>query len=182
MATLDRLSREQCEKAFAAYLNSIRAGSAIENVPVFVRKGKLMDDGSFQLENVDEIPVPSIAVSCPKSTPHDLGYPICELHVMSLTSVDELNTADPPVPVGASVAAARFGFIAEKLDESNLPAVIAAVSKPVGTDNRVIKNFNVFGMYQTDDLGQETERHWIDHLVFEVHCVPSDDLDGDGQA
>lgn len=185
MATNSRLAREQAEKAFAAYINGNRAGSPLATpaVPVFVRKGKLLDNGSFELENVDEIPVPSIAVSCPRAKPHDMDYPVCEVHILCLTSVDEDNGASPPVKVGATVAAARFGFIANLFGEENTAAVIAAMNRPTSPtpDNRVVKNFRVFGFYQTEDMGQETDRHWIDHLVFEVHCQPTDDVDGDGE-
>jgi hypothetical protein len=176
MATLDRLAREQCEKAFAAYIISQKTGSALAtpvDVPVHVRKGKLKDDGTFELENVDEVPVPCIAVSCPRTKPHDMGYPICELHILSMTSVDEVNAA--------TIAAARFGFIAELLNDDNIEVVKAAMNKPVGTDNRVVKDFNVFGFFLSEDMGQETDRHWIDHIVYEVHCIPTDDTDGDGQ-
>jgi hypothetical protein len=227
--------------------------------------------GAFELENVDEIPVPSVAVSCPRSKPHDMGYPVCELHIMSLTSTDEASAA--------TKAADRFGFIAALLGEENTDAVIAALNykwpftntkfgnldtmtvdgdplvwdnshgvwapadidfnnangylvavaqvssdpyvtgmsliryvngaaqssnlypiSPPGVivqdpdgpqitdfdavenvDARAVQDFQAFGFYQTEDMGQETDRHWIDHLVFEVHCQPTDDLDGDGE-
>lgn len=182
MATTARLAREQTEKAFAAYLNAHRTSTPLTGIPVFVRKGKFLDGGTFELERVDEIPLPAICVSCPRSKPHDMGYPVCELHILVLTSVDEMNTATPPAPVAASVAAARFGYVAELFSEDNEPAVKLALNLPLsgGVDNRVVKNFKVFGFYQTEDMGQETDRHWIDHLIFEVHCIPTDDADGDG--
>lgn len=184
MATTSRLAREQAEKAFAAYIIANKPSSplASPDVPVFVRKGKLMGDGIFQLENVDEIPIPSIAVACPRTKPHDMGYPVCEVHVLCLTSVDEMNSATPPVAVGATVAAARFGYLANLFGEENYDTVKAAMNRPTSpaADNRVVKNFTMFGFYQTEDMGQETDRHWIDHLVFEAHCQPTDDLDGDG--
>jgi hypothetical protein len=174
MATSSRLAREQTEKAFAAYLNANRTATPLAGIPVQVRKGKLLDNGTLELENLDEIPLPCVAVACPRSRPHDGGWPVCELHILSLNSVDEDQAA--------TKASARFGFIAELLSEDHDATVKAALNMPSALpDNRVVKNYNVIGFYQTEDMGQETDRHWIDHLVFEVHCNPTDDLNGDGQ-
>lgn len=186
MATLNRLAREQCEKAFANYIiqkkiNDPTNAAALltpADVPVHVRKGKLAADGSFVLQNVDELPVPCIVLSCPRARNHEMDYPVCELHILCLTSVDERDAAGSPN--AASIAAARFGYIAELLDETNLAAVRTALNKPAGTDTRIVKDFFVFGLYLTEDMGQETERHWIDHMIYEVHCIPTDDTDGDG--
>jgi hypothetical protein len=177
MPILDRLAREQCEKAFASYINTHKTGTALATpvaVEVRVRKGTLTDDGAFTFENVDEIPLPCIAVSCPRVKPHEsVGYPICELHVLVLTSVDEQDAADR--------ASARFGYLAELFSDDKLATLMAAMNQPVsGPDNRVIKNFNLFGFALVEDMGQETDRHWMDHLVFEVHCNPTDDTNGDG--
>jgi hypothetical protein len=270
MATSSRLAREQTEKAFAAYLNDHR-GSALDGIPVQIRKGKFKDDGTLELENLDEIPLPCVAVACPRSHPHDGGWPVCELHILSLNSVDDENAA--------TKASQRFGYIAALLGEENTESVMTSLNyrgplpytkfgdldtmtvggeplvwdvahgawapagvdwdnvtgyivaaaqitgdpytsglsilqylagavvsshlypviapgvivqdpagpqitdfEPVtGIDSRAVRNFKVFGFYQTEDMGQETDRHWIDHLVFEVHCNPTDDIDGDGE-
>lgn len=172
MATTERLAREQCEKAFAGFFNSIKAGSplAAPDVPVFIRKGSFNADGVYELENPNEIPLPSLCLACPRSKPHEMGYPICELHVVLLTSADETDAS--------TQQSARFGFVSEALDDSHMADVQAALSKPAaGPDNRTVKNFTVFGFYQTEDMGQEADRRWIDQLVIDVHCTPSDDID-----
>lgn len=175
MPTSLRLAREQCEKAFAAYLLAQKTALEDEcplvspvDVPVLIRKGQLSEDGTYTLQNPDEIPLPAVAIACPKAAPHEMGYPICELHFMILTGADETDAA--------TRASARYGFLAELFDESHFADLQAALNKPADPDpdERAVQNFSIFGFYQTEDIGQETGRHWIDHLVYEVHCQPTD--------
>lgn len=185
MATNIRLAREQCEKAFAAYFQWIAAHPPAwaggvttpltdpTAVNIFIRKGQFDANGLYHLERPDEILLPAVCLAVPQVKPHPgMEYPICELHVIIMNGVDEKDVN--------SRQSSRFGFIAELLDESHKAELFAAVNKPdSGADNRVVKNFNLFGFYQTEDMGKETGRHWIDHLVFECHCLPTDDINGD---
>lgn len=183
MPTNVRLAREQCEKAFAAYLAQLKTTPPTwwvgpcpladpVDVQIFIRKGEFDADGLYQLDKPDEIPLPCVAIAVPRVKPHEsMGYPICELHVMVLQGIDEAD-------VNARQSA-RFGFIAELFDDSHQLEVFAALN--LSNPDRAVKNFNVFGMYQTEDMGKETARHWIDHLVYEVHCQPTDDVDGDSK-
>ncbi|CAN5458271.1 hypothetical protein BH20VER3_BH20VER3_00450 [soil metagenome] len=178
MSTSLRLAREQCEKAFAGYLLAKKTELGLEcplvspvGVGVFIRKGQFDEDGNYVLQNPDEIPLPAVAVACPRATPHDMGYPVCELHLMIFTGADEESAADR--------ASARFGFLHELFDESHTAELFAALNPPVAPDPdlRAVQNFSIFGFYLTEDMGQETGRHWIDHLVYEVHGQPTDEPD-----
>lgn len=181
MATLFRLAREKCETAFAQYILSKKSGYLVTpvDVPVHVRRGKFLD-GQFALENPDEIPLPSVVVSCPRTVVHAMGYPVCELHILVLGSADEddATTRQP----------ARIGTIAElfvdvDVDSDKYGEVLAYMNKPAsGPDNRPVKDFALFGFYQNEEMGEETLTTLIDHLVFECHCLPTDDVDGDGQS
>jgi len=182
MATLFRLSREKCEFAFAQFILERKSGSLLTpvDVPILVRRGKITDQGQFELENAGEIPLPSIVVSCPRVTTHIMGYPICELHLLSLNSVDE-DDCSVLIP-------ARFGILADlfpdiDIDDVKYGAVLTAMNAPTpGPDVRKVRDFNVFGYAPVEDMGEETNTTWIDHIVLEVHCVPTDDVDGDGDA
>lgn len=180
-----RLAREQCEKAFAAYLLNVKSNppswsdptplSRPEDVGVFIRKGQFNERGEYELERPDDIPLPSVCIAVPRIKPHEImGYPICELHVIIMNGTDEDDASNR--------ASARFGFVAELFDDSHQVDLFAALNKPtVGPDPRAVQNFRIFGMYLTEDMGRETGRHWIDHAVFDCHCLPTDDSDGDGQ-
>ena len=182
MATNARLAREQCEKAFAAYLikqkttppswaNPCPLADPVD-VPVHIRKGQFNDAGQYALEKPDDIPVPAVCIAVPRSKPHPgMEYPICELHIMILSAIDEKDANNRQ--------SSRFGFIAELFDESHKQELFDALN--LSNPDRLVANFSVFGMYQTEDMGQETQRRWIDHLVYEVHCQPTDDVDGDSQ-
>jgi hypothetical protein len=175
--TNERLNREQCEKAFAAYIIAQKADPPDWGDPcplvdpvdvgVFVRKGQFNDAGQYVLETPEEIPLPAVCVAAARVKPHEMGYPVVELHVLVINAVDETEAS--------TRLSARFGFVSELLDESHQSELFTALNKPVGTDNRVVKNFHIFGFYPTEEMGQETERRWIDHLVYEVHCNPTDD-------
>lgn len=166
--------------AFAQWIISKKSGmlTAPTDVQVFVRRGKFLD-GALVLENPEEIPLPSVVVSCPRVVLHVMGYPVCELHVLTLNSVDE-DDARERHP-------GRFGLVAEMfndvdVDQDSYDELLAFMRKPPsGPDNRLVKDFTVFGYAQSEEMGEETETTWIDHLVFEVHCIPTDDLDGDGE-
>jgi hypothetical protein len=183
MATNVRLAREQCEKAFANYFQWIAANPpawAANPTPltdpvavnVFIRKGQFDADGQYHLESPDEIALPAVCVAVPQVKPHPgMEYPICELHVIIMNGVDEEAVNDRQL--------ARLGFIAELLDESHKDELFARLNKPaLAVDDRTVKNFNIFGFYQTEDMGREEGRHWIDHLVYECHCLPTDDVNG----
>ncbi len=182
MAINVRLAREQCEKAFAAHLQYIAANPPSwanptpltdpEPVNIFIRKGQFDANGLYHLEKPDEIVLPAVCIAVPQMRPHQgMEYPVCELHVILMTGVDEKDVNDRQ--------SARFGFIAELFDESRKDELFARINKPaLAVDDRVVKDFNLFGFYQTEDMGKETGRHWIDHLVFECHCLPTDDING----
>lgn len=174
MSTDLRLNREQCEKAFAAYLTAkkVELGNLCPlvepvDVGVYIRKGQFNEAGEYLLDNPEEIPLPFIGLACPVAKPHEgMAYPICEMHFILMTSADEESAA--------ARASARFGFLTELFDESHQAALFAALNAPAtGPDERAVKDFHIFGYYQTEDMGQETDRRWIDHLVFEAHCTPS---------
>ena len=176
MSTSLRLAREQCEKAFAAYVLAQKTALGADcplvdpvDVPVLIRKGQFSEDGTYVLQNPDEIPLPAVCIACPRSTPHEMGYPICELHLMILSGSDEEDAA--------TRASARYGFLAELFDESHLANLQAAMNKPADPDpdERAVQNFVLFGLVLTEDMGQETGRHWIDHVVYGVHCQPTDE-------
>lgn len=182
MATNARLAREQCEKAFAAYLLAQKTNPPSwsspcplmdpVDIPVLIRKGQFDENGAYVLEKPEEIPIPSVCVAVPRVKPHPgMDYPICELHVMVFSGVDEQDSN-----VRQS---ARFGFVSELLDESHQAELFDALN--LTNPTRVVTNFNIFGMYLTEDMGEETGRHWLDHLVYECHCQPTDDVDSDSK-
>ncbi len=168
-----RLSRERCEQAFAQYVAEKLAGltdppESLQNLPVFVRKGQYdSTDGTYTLDNPDEIPLPAICFGAPRVRPHEvMNYAIVELHVIVMSQVDEKDVM--------TRASERVGFVCELLDATNFAALETALNPPGGTDNRVVKDFTVWGLVPTQEQGQETDRHWMDHLTYEVHCVPVD--------
>lgn len=186
MATNSRLAREQCEKAFAAYLiaqkvtppawstvpSPLTANGGQPDVPVFIRKGQLDASGIYHLDKPDDVPLPSICIAVPRVKPHvGMDYPVCELNVLVLSSIDEDD-------VNARHSA-RVGFISELFDESHQAELFQALN--LGNVNRTVHNFNIFGMYLTEEMGEETGRHWIDHFVYECHAQPTDDVNGDSQ-
>lgn len=176
----ERLARERCELAFAAYINAQKSVDLAcplivpVDVPIFIRKGRLdPSTGLYVLGDaeVEELPVPSINIAVPKVKPHEaLAYPICELHVILASGVDEENSA--------ARISARFGWMCELLDESHQATIFAALNQPPAPDNRKVKDFHVFGYYQVEEVGQEMGRKFLDHLIYDVHCVPTDDLSG----
>ncbi len=183
MATNIRLSRERVEQAVAQFIIERRTGALATptEVPVLIRKGKVdKETGKFELENPDEITLPAVVISCPRAEPHAMGYPICEVHILCMNSMAGDDAAD--------LQAGRFGLIAELFPDVDLDrlkhlSVMTGLNKPAsGTDTRKVKDFTLFDFYPTDDLGEETGHTWIDHLVFDFHCVPTDDTDGDGQS
>lgn len=174
MATTLRLAREQAERAFAQFLISKKEGSLVTpvDVPVLIRKGKLEENGTFKLDQEgDEIPLPSLVISCPRAVVHAAGHYVCDLHVLCLNSVDEEDAR--------SRISDRFGLVANALpdidaDPTAHQAVFTFMNKPAsGTDERIVKDFHLIGLVPTDDMGEETGTSWIDHLVFEVHCNPT---------
>lgn len=181
--TNERLAREQCEKAFAAYIIAQKTSppdwfdptplTDPVDVPVFIRKGQFNDQGEYLVDNPDDVPLPAVCIGCPRAKPHEgMDYPICELHVIVMNAADEVNAA--------TVHSARFGFLAELLDVSRRGDVIAALNKPIGTDMREVQNFSVWGIIPMLEEGHEVDRRWVDHLVYEIHCVPTDDVAGAG--
>jgi hypothetical protein len=192
MSTTSRLSRQQCEAVYLSYLQALMAASGndvISSVTCIARNGTIDGEGNFQLvgitgaqatddfnDQVDDLPLPALCVSAPRSREHEMGcgYQVVELHLILLTSVDEKDGGGNVV--ASANAGTRFGFIAQAMSEDNYATALAAINEPEsGPDNRAVKNFRAFGFYMTEDMGQESARHWIDHLVFEVHCVPTDD-------
>lgn len=184
MSTNSRLSRENCEKAFTAFIDASRAipgaPASVLELPILARKGKLDQDGKFQLpgitdsddpnhdDAINDLPIPCICIAAPRAVPHAAGYDVVELHLLGLNSVDE--------PECGARSAERFGWLAGLFTDEVNAAVIEALNKPAsGPDTRVARDFMVFGFYLTEDQGQETDRHWIDHLLFEVHCQSTDD-------
>lgn len=190
MSTTLRLSRSQAEKAIAAYIKSQQAvegqPALIANCCVEVRKGQLNEDGTFTVPGLEDAPnMPIIAVACPMAKRHEmgLGYVVATVHIIVMGQVDPVP-ADPTSPVseGNPLNSPKTdhdqlcGWLAELFtDENNAAAVLALNAPDEGEDTRVVKNFRCFGYIETDDISQETERHWIDDFSYEVHCQPTDD-------
>lgn len=163
-----RLSRSQCERAVAAYLDAAKAGTAHAEVPVNVRMGELDAEGNFKLNNIEELPIPCIAVSAPRAEQHAMGYSIVELHVAVLGSINSETSA-------AHVE--RVGWVAERLEQlANDPAPLNQPAS--GPDNRVVKDFRAFGIEVQDETGQEVEQAFVDDFAFRFHCQPTDDVSG----
>ena len=92
-----------------------------------------------------------------------------------------------PVEVGCRVVRLRCKFQVDSLvntrDEvdtwkqaleavmtDDLPALQAALNKPVGTDNRVVKAIHFHYVEMNDDPSEVSETDWIEDLVFNVTC------------
>jgi hypothetical protein len=161
-----RLSRANLEKAIAAFLISRLAEAAADNtspnlaninsVPVHVRMGKLDENGTFELADIDDIPLPAVCVAVPRSERHPFGYSKCEMHVIVLGSVNKTKVADFPAignvtqtisEEGEDVVYNKpkeqhetiAGFIAECLAEQNHDTVLADLNPPeAGPDERTV--------------------------------------------
>jgi hypothetical protein len=174
MGTPLRLTRSQTEKALCAFIKAKLPDApspAPITAPVFIRQGQVNDEGSLILENPDDIPLPSIVVAVPSVRRHEMGYGVCEVHVVVCGGVDGTNAA--------SKHDALAGYIMAILGEDNRGTVLTALNPPAsGSDERDVKEFRAFGYLLANEFSQETGRAWMDDLVFEFHCQPTDDISG----
>lgn len=173
MSTSLRKARANLEKGVAQYIMGKLVGTAYAAIPVNVRMGEIDGTtGAFTLAKLDELPLPMIAVACPRAERHSMGFPVCQLHVIVLGSIDGNTDADTPSQNHEDLA----GFIGAMIGEENYPAIILALNPPlVGPDNRVMKDLLVFGIIYGDELSQETDRSYLDDWTLTVHCQPTTD-------
>jgi hypothetical protein len=174
MATPLRLSRTRAEEAIAAFIKAKLADApapAPDDCPVFIRQGEVDDNGSLILDNPDDIPLPSIVVSATQSQRHAMGYSVVQLHVMVCGGTDGEDAAEKHDTLA--------GYVAAIFGEENRNDVCVALSPPIaGPDNRAVKEFRAFGYLLTDEFSQQSGRAWIDDVVYEFHCQPTDDTSG----
>lgn len=164
-----RLARGQLEKAIVAFIEKKREGTEYFELSIQARLGELDAQGKFKLANLDEVPLPSVAVAAPILERHPMGYAAGDVHIVVLGSQDGEDATNKHE--------ALVGWIASLFGEDQLATVVAAVSPPSsGTDERKIKNFRMFGLLSRDESSQETDRAFIDDFVYLTHSQPTDDV------
>lgn len=185
MSTYLKKSRSQAEKAIAAYIEASKllAQAEIQPLlaitPIHVRMGKLdSETGLFVLDEVDDIPLPSICVAVPKAERFIMGYAICDVHIVVCGGIDATDWGNWSTLNPKDSHESISGFVAALFDEQRRSEILAALNKPDGEDIRTVKDFRAFGFKFVDDSSQESERQWMDDLVLEFHCQPTDDVSG----
>ena len=62
--------------------------------------------------------------------------------------------------------------MAEKvlLEFGGVASIQASLNKPSGSDTRTVTGFHVYDIYLLDDKSEQTDRHWLHTLGFNVVC------------
>ena len=116
-------------------------------------------------EKVDSIELPNLVVYSEGSSP----YP--EMPVESGARLVRLRCkfqVDSQATTRADVDA--WKQLLENAMTDELAALQAALNKPVGTDNRVVKAIHFHHVEMADDPSDVNETDWIEDLVFNVTC------------
>ena len=174
-----RLSRSQLEKAIVAYIEKCLSQTRFHWVTVQARAGEVDENGRFKLTDLQELPLPCVAVAAPVGIRHPMGFTECELHVIVLGPMNKIE--DDTKPEKNVIDPSNFhtelvGIVANVLGEEMLDQVRAAVNAPEsGPDLRRVKDFRLFGYLPKDESSQETDTSFIDDFVYTAHSQPTDD-------
>jgi hypothetical protein len=153
----ERAVKQRCEKAFASFLNSQRT----PGTPLFSAKGIYIGQDNETIE------LPCVVVKCDKAEEHIplTGYFVATLEIMVFSSIDESNANDLQEQIVGQIQSALFPM-------TDVRSVLNAPTD--GPDTRAVRDFRVHGYFCQEESGRVTERHWIDTIVYEVHCQASD--------
>lgn len=163
--------RSSVERAIALYLKSVdfgglnaaNLGGAFLGEPsettrplaVHVMAGEIDEEGELP-EEWEQLTLPALVVQCPSSDPHPIGYDICEVSLLMMTTPQEQRAPDR--------TRVRTAWLTSIFDEQFLPTLATALSA-------TIDGLTVIGIERVGDSHQENGRHIIGVARLRVHAT-----------
>jgi len=120
-------------------------------------------------EKVAEIAFPNLVIYAEGSSPHPDFPTECGVRVVRLRAK---FTVDSEVHTRGDLNA--WKELLEIAMTNDLGALQAILNKPVGTDDRTVKEVHFQDVVMTDDPGDVNETDWIEDLAFDVTVEPLD--------
>lgn len=111
-----------------------------------------------------KLTLPAIVVACARSEPHLVGYDICEVSLIAITTPEEI---DAPAKVQA-----RVGWLSALFDEDNLDEIVDALNPPPsGPDDRAVRGIQFVGLERAGEDHTENGRQILSSVKLKVHAV-----------
>jgi hypothetical protein len=136
-----------------------------ELVPLSVNciPGKIGPSGEIP-EEWGNLKLPALIVAIAQSDAHLVGYDVCDVQFIAITSPDEINAP--------TMVQRRIGWLSAIFDEDNLDAIAADLNAPAaGEDTRLVKGLQVIGIMRAGQSHAENGRHVLSTLKLEVSAI-----------
>lgn len=171
-------TRSTAERAIAHYLSTVQLdgvgladfpatfkGDEATEVPLSFHciAGEIGAQGEIP-EEWANLTMPAVVVASARSDPHYIGYDICDVSIVVITTPEEI---DAPARVQA-----RIGWVSTLFDEDNLDAVVEDLNPPLtGSDARAVKGIQFIGLERNGEDRTENGRQILESVKLRVHAM-----------
>lgn len=116
-------------------------------------------------DKVDEIQFPSLVIYAEGSSPHPEMPTEVGVRNVRLRCKFSIHSG-----INSRTDADDWRQKLEAKLTDDLPALQAALNKPIGTDNRTVKGIHFHYVEMSDDPSDRNENDWIEDLNFSIVC------------
>lgn len=116
-------------------------------------------------ENAGEVSFPCLIIYTEGSSPHPDFPPEIGVRLIRLRCKFTVDSDD-----NTRTNVDDWKQLLESAMTDNLDALQAALNKPSGTDNRVVKGIHFHSVEMNDDPSDRSQTDWIEDLIFSVTC------------
>jgi hypothetical protein len=146
-------------KTIASFTGIFR-GDEGTTVPLSVHCicGQIGADGEIP-EDWSKLTLPALVVACTRSEPHPIGYDLCDVSLIAMTTADEVGA---PARVQS-----RIGWLSALFDEENLDLIRDDLNSP----EAAVKGLHVVGIERAGEDHSENGRQVLSTLKLRIHAV-----------